>query len=381
MTSDTENWLRFTITDGIGAVAFDRLTEQFGSIDQIIGQPESRLISAGLKPEVARKLLQPDNERLHAASDWLQHPGHHLVHRDHPDYPPLLRESPHAPVAVFVAGSTHWLCMPQIAIVGSRSATGAGIDNTTMFATHLANSGFTITSGLALGVDAAAHQAALAAGHGTLAVCGTGLDQVYPARHVALATKIQQQGALISEFAPGTPPVKTNFPRRNRLISGLSLGTLVVEAGYRSGALITARFASEQGREVFAIPGSIHSPQSKGCHRLIKQGAKLIETADEIIGELGPLVRSTFGTMAELAGSSSPEGSPILRSSDTAEKSPEDLGYEKLLEAMGWEPVTINGLVGRTGLTAAELSSMLLIMELDDLVESLTGGRYQRKAN
>lgn len=239
-----------------------------------------------------------------------------------------------------------------------------------------------MTSGLALGIDSAAHLASLKAGKATIAVCGTGLDHVYPAQNVALASNIEQRGALVSEFPPGTLAHKDHFPRRNRIISGLSLATLVVEAGSRSGALITARYATEQGREVFAIPGSIHSPQSKGCHRLIKQGAKLIETADEIIDELGPLAMSAISAMQVSLEAGSGQQSefpgpiPPRKPANSAAKQ----GYEKLLAMMGWDPVNVDALVERSGLTAEEVSSMLLIMELEDRVDSLSGGHYQRRA-
>jgi DNA processing protein len=380
--SEQAAWLQLCITKGLGPAAVKSLLERFGSADAICGASLSALTAAGLKGSVANNLLAPDPDQLNLAKEWLRHPSHHLIHWQHPDYPPLLKECAQTPFALFVAGDPILLSLPQIAIVGSRNATANGCETAALFANHLSNAGFIVTSGLALGIDSAAHLASLKAGKPTIAVCGTGLDQVYPARNVALASNIEQQGALVSEFPPRTSPHKDNFPRRNRIISGLSLGTLVVEAGSRSGALITARYATEQDREVFAIPGSIHSPQSKGCHRLIKQGAKLIETADEIIDELGSLAISAISAMqASLeAGDGQPSGSPEPISPKKPANSAAKQGYEKLLTMMGWDPVNVDGLVERSGLTAEEVSSMLLIMELEDRVDSLSGGRYQRKA-
>ena len=384
MTQHSEQaaWLQLCITKGLGPAAAQSLLERFGSPDAICGASKSALTSAGLKEAVANSLLAPDPDQLNLAKEWLQHPSHHLIHWQHPDYPPLLKECAQTPFALFVAGDPILLSLPQIAIVGSRNATANGCETAALFAHHLSNAGFIVTSGLALGIDSAAHVASLKAGKATIAVCGNGLDQVYPAKNVALANDIEQHGALVSEFPPGTSPHKDHFPRRNRIISGLSLGTLVVEAGSRSGALITARYATEQGREVFAIPGSIHSPQSKGCHSLIKQGAKLIETADEIINELGPLaVVAISGMQAALDTESGQQsGSPDPISPNKPANSAAKQGYEKLLTMMGWDPVNVDALVERSGLTPEEVSSMLLIMELEDRVDSLSGGRYQRNA-
>ncbi|MDG1462780.1 MAG: DNA-processing protein DprA [Gammaproteobacteria bacterium] len=384
MTQHSEQaaWLQLSITKGLGPAAMHSLLDHFGSADSICGASQSALTSAGLMEPVANNLLSPDSDQLNLATEWLLDPSHHLIHWQHPDYPPLLRECEQTPFALFVQGDPILLSLPQIAVVGSRNATANGCETAALFAHHLSDAGFIITSGLALGIDSAAHLASLKLGKATIAVCGTGLDQVYPAQNVPLASNIQQQGALVSEFSPGTNAHKEHFPRRNRIISGLSLGTLVVEAGSRSGALITARFAAEQGREVFAIPGSIHSPQSKGCHRLIKQGAKLIETADEIIEELGPLaitaISAIQGSLGALNDKQSNDSGPLSfkKPLNSAAKQ----GYEKLLTMMGWDPVNVDALVERSGLTAEEVSSMLLIMELENRVDSLSGGRYQRKA-
>lgn len=291
---------------------------------------------------------------------------------DDPRYPQLLREINQPPALLHVLGNVDSLQLPQLAIVGSRHATPGGAETAHQFAAWLAARGFCITSGLAEGIDAAAHRGALSVGGKTIAVCGTGLDTVYPRMHAALAREIVRSGgALVSEFAAGTTVHPSNFPRRNRLISGLSVGTLVVEASLRSGALITARHAMEQGREVFAIPGSIHSPVARGCHRLIRNGAKLVETAEDIVEEL----RGQLAGLALDASAIAPES----RIADAAEITADpQSGYAQLLDAMGWDPVDADHLVERCGLTIGEVSSMLLLLEMQGSVQSLSGGRYQR---
>jgi DNA processing protein len=297
---------------------------------------------------------------------WLAAPRNHLIPWDSPDYPGLLRDIPDPPLALFVHGDPQVLSLPQLAVVGSRNPSSGGQQTARDFARYLASAGLAITSGLAVGIDAAAHQGALDAGGATVAVTGTGLDRVYPARHRDLAHRIADQGALVSEFAPGTPPLPGNFPRRNRIISGLAVGTLVVEAALRSGSLITARLAAEQGREVFAIPGSIHNPLARGCHALIRQGAKLVETADDIAEELSALLG---GLIAE---------GPLQRDQAGACEALQDPEYRQLLEAMGHDPVTVDGLVARTGFSAEAVSSMLLLLELEGHVSSSPGGFFVR---
>jgi DNA processing protein len=286
-----ERWLTLGRLPGIGAGTPRALLEHFGSIENIFsasrGQLEKSL--AGRCAAIDAILSGPDDAALKPELDWLGAPQHHLLVWSDPDYPPLLREIPDPPVMLYVMGDRRVLARPQLAIVGSRNPTPVGRENARAFAKSLAEAGLVITSGMALGIDGAAHRGALEAGGQTIAVAGTGLDRVYPPRHRDLAHDIARHGALVSEFPLGTPPRPENFPVRNRLISGLSLGTLVVEAALQSRALITARLATEQGREVLAIPGSIHSPQSRGCHALIRQGAKLVETARDILEELGPL--------------------------------------------------------------------------------------------
>lgn len=303
---------------------------------------------------------------------WLDHPAHHFLCQGSPGYPPLLAHLPDAPPGLLMRGDPNVLGLPQLAIVGSRNPTRAGHDIARRFAAHLAQSGLTITSGLAIGVDTAAHQGALEGGGRTIAVCGTGLDIDYPRANAGLSEQIASSGALLSEFPLGTPASRSNFPRRNRIISGLSLGTLVVEAAVRSGSLITARLAAEQGREVFAIPGSIHNPLARGCHKLIREGAQLVETTDDIFEQLRPL--------AAALASCAPGSAKTAES--TALLAPAlDKGYEILLDALGFEPASVDVLIARTGLKADEVASMLLILELEARIDACPGGLYARRAN
>lgn len=308
-------------------------------------------------------LRRPDWRRVEQDLAWLEQPGNHLLRLDDPRYPPLLRQIPYPPPLLFVHGDPDCLRLPQLAIVGTRNPTPLGRETAQRFAAHLAEFGLLITSGLALGIDAAAHQGALAGGR-TIAVMGTSLDRVYPAKHRDLAHAIAERGALVSEFSIGTSPAAGNFPQRNRLISGLALGVLVVEAAAQSGSLITARLALDQGREVFAIPGSIHNPLAKGCHALIRQGAKLVETAADILEELGALAATTREAVSH------PAAAPASAALDEE--------YQQLLATMGDEPVGIDLLVDRCGLTAEALSSMLLILELEGYVAAIPGGLYVR---
>jgi DNA processing protein len=294
---------------------------------------------------------------------WLEDPGHHHIELGAGEYPALLAQVPGPPAELFINGDPGVLHLPALAIVGSRNPTSVGSRNAFEFARHLGASGFCIVSGLAQGIDAAAHRGALAAGAPTVAFLGHGIDRIYPARNRELAREIARKGALVSEFPLGTHPHRSLFPQRNRLISGLSLGTLVVEAARQSGSLITARHAAEQGREVFAIPGSIHNPLSRGCHKLIRQGAKLVETADDIVAELAPL------------------GGHMLQSADES-PGPEiaereaDEDYDGLIAHLGHDPVSPDQLAESSGLTIDQVSSMLLILELEGKIEKLSGGRY-----
>lgn len=283
------------------------------------------------------------------------------------EFPELLKQLGDAPQALHVEGDAEVLHLPAIAIVGSRNPTSGGIETAYRFAEHLAKSGFCIISGLAQGIDAAAHRGALAAGGKTVAVLGHGLDQVYPRQNAELAAEIARSGALVTEYAEGTPPRRAHFPQRNRLIAGLSLGTLVVEAAIRSGSLITARLAGELGREVFAIPGSIHNPLARGCHRLLRQGAHLVETADDIVSELAPLLKHLMQN--------------IDATVDVVEQADYDGDYLKLLDALGYDPQTPDELAKKSGLTIDEVSSMLLILELDGAIDALPGGRFSRSVS
>ncbi len=297
------------------------------------------------------------------SEEWLQDPHHHLIGRGDDGYPELLDQIPGPPKALYVNGNPDVLHLPALAIVGSRNPTQAGTRNAYEFARHLGSCGFCIVSGLAQGIDTAAHRGALDAGAATIAFLGHGIDRVYPAANRELAHLIARNGALVSEFPLGMQPRKELFPQRNRLISGVSLGTLVVEAARRSGSLITARLSGEQGREIFAIPGSIHNPLTRGCHQLIRQGAKLVETADDIVAELVPLA----GHLLQNTVESTPN--------DTS-PSVDDREYLQLKKFLGHDPIGIDELAGNSGLTIEQVSSMLLILELEGEVESLSGGRY-----
>jgi DNA processing protein len=313
-------------------------------------------------------LAKPPKEvqaRLLAAQAWLASGERRQVLTvDDPRFPPDLLQTEDPPLLLYVQGDPACLVRPSVAIVGSRHPSPQGAQNAHAFALALGGQGWVVVSGLALGVDAAAHEGALAAGAATVAVVGTGLDRVYPARHRELAHRIERQGALVSEYAPGTPPLPAHFPQRNRIIAGLSRGTLVVEAALQSGSLITARLASEAGREVFAIPGSIHAPQAKGCHQLLKQGAKLVETAEDIVEELRGSAPIPAGAVDHTPSPSSPAA---------ALEPP-----EPLLDAMGHDPASLDALQARTGWPTAELSARLMTLELEGRVARLPGGLYQR---
>ena len=297
--------------------------------------------------------------------EWAERADHHIIDMASEDMPDLLRQIPNPPQRLYVSGNLDALHLPALAIVGSRNPTRGGTQNAYEFAKHLGRSGFCIVSGLAQGIDTAAHEGALDGAAMTVAFLGHGIDQVYPACNAELAKRITANGALCSEFPLGASPRREHFPQRNRLISGLSLGTLVVEAARRSGSLISARLASEQGREIFAIPGSIHNPMSRGCHQLIRQGAKLVESAADIVDELGPLVKHMLQTTDE-------QTTPVEHVSD------DDVDYRKLFDALAFDPATSDELAESTGLTIDQVSSMLLILELEGNVEAIAGGRYSR---
>ncbi|MEJ2630219.1 MAG: DNA-processing protein DprA [Acidihalobacter sp.] len=358
-------WLRIHRTPGVGIRAVGQLLSAFGSVQTALTASQTSLRAAGLSEAASQALANNRNLDVQAELAWAEQPQRHIIPCDSSAYPQRLAELNDAPVLLYAAGDVELLRHPQLAIVGSRHPTPGGRENAYRFAHHLASAGLGITSGLALGIDGAAHEGALDAEGITIAVAATGLDRVYPARHHALAERIVAEGLMISESPLGTSINRGAFPRRNRLISGLARGVLVVEAARQSGSLVTARLGAEQGREVFAIPGSIHNPMARGCHHLIREGAKLVETADDILAEL------------DLRDTPAPYGSPPAKlGADT--NGALDGAHRELLEAMGYDPVSVDLLVERLGLTPEAVSSMLLILELKGSVATVDGGRYQR---
>ena len=353
------SWLRLTLIPGIGGETQRKLLTAFGWPDAIFAANYGSL-RAVIGDKAVRLLLDTNNETAIASAEtWATGQDQHIVTLADPAYPQALLEIPDPPTLLYVRGRLELLNQSALSIVGSRNPTPQGLQNAERFAAALAEAGLVVASGLALGIDAAAHRGALSVGGGTIAFIGTGIDRIYPARNRELAHDIGAKGTIVSEFPIGTPVIAANFPRRNRLISGIARGVLVVEAATESGSLITARLAGEQGRDVFAIPGSIHSPQAKGCHRLIKQGAKLVETAQDILEELGWLVPPRIAQKHP------------LESCDASESS-------ELLAHMGYDPCSIDDLITRSGLTADALSVMLLHLELEGRIASLPGNRYQR---
>ena len=363
--SDAKNgeyalWIALSQIQGLGNVGYYQLLSNFGSPEGIFSASLSQL-KEFVEVEVAVKISQGvDVEAVRSSLDWLKKDNAHLVTLADEAYPRRLLEIDSPPVIFYALGNLQWLHHPSIAIVGSRNATPQGEKNAEDFAQSLCDQGLCVVSGMALGIDGASHRGALKSNGATIAVVGTGLDIVYPSRHRDLAHQIAERGLIVSEFSLGTPSKAQNFPRRNRIISGLSLGCLVVEANVDSGSLITARLAAEQGREVFAIPGSIHSPVSKGCHQLIKQGAKLAESTADIIEELK-------NTLPEL----SPIGS-LAHSGQTATKP------NIVLASMGFDAIGFDALLSSSGLTTEALSAMLMMLELEGKITIINGGKYQR---
>ncbi|SIT69747.1 DNA protecting protein DprA [Ectothiorhodosinus mongolicus] len=364
---ELSDWLKLTSLPGVGAVLFQRILDVYGSPTQFIQAGAPAWQHFDLKPEALRSLEHHAAEEPATARalEWAEQEHHHILTCQDAHYPQQLLAAGHAPPILYVVGDPTILNWPMLAIIGTRNPSAGGKDTANQFAAQLARSGLVINSGLARGIDACAHSAALQAGGLTVAVTATGADIIYPREHQKLAQQIITEGAVITEMPLGTEVKPTLFPRRNRIIAGMSLGTLVIEAAARSGSLITARLASEQGREVFAIPGSIHNPLSKGCHKLIREGAKLVETADDILEEL-------VG-----AGLNIPDSQP-LPASNLKETPAQDPEHRRVLDALGYDPSSIDALVRRTGLTVATVSSILLIMELRGQVASLSGGMYAR---
>jgi len=376
-------WLALNQAPTIGAVRFIQFIQHFGSPRAVFAAGHSAWQQIGVKGQLLHYLQAPDWQTAEKSLNWLQHhTNNHLLTLDDPHYPALLREIHDPPPVLYVHGNPELLNTTQLAIVGTRNPSRQGESTTQQFAEYLAQAGLTVTSGLALGIDTAVHQGALKAQGKTIAVMGTGLDRVYPAQNRDLAHHIAAAGVLVSELAPGTPAHEANFPRRNRIISGMSVGTLVIEATLRSGALITARQAAEQGREVFAIPGSIHHPLARGCHALIKDGAKLVETAQDIVEEL--LTHMPVATTEQLrtkmpnlpATVGKPR--PTIASSAEIGNNALDPEHKILLECLCAGPTSIDNLVEQSGLTAEKISSMLLILELKGLVTAQAGGLYAR---
>jgi len=361
-------WLALIRAPQVGPATFQYLLANFNSVQDVFAASSEVLSKSKLSQQSIKYILNPDWSQVDKDMAWLEESKVSVLLLSDPDYPALLREITDPPPVLFVLGDQKKLQNPQLAIVGSRNPTPSGRETAQNFAHHLALQGLTITSGMALGIDAASHQGALEAKGSTIAVAGTGLDRVYPGVHHELAHEIAKNGALVSEFPPGTSPSKHNFPRRNRIISALSMGVLVVEAALRSGSLITARQALEQGREVFAVPGSIHNPQAKGCNLLIKQGAKLVETADDILEELGSLYDFT----QQSALSNLLDGGKIAADNEVALE-PE---YQKVFESVGFEPTAVDTVIERSGLTADAVCSMLLVLELQGLIGTTSSGHY-----
>ena len=350
--ADLAAWIKLSLVPGLGGQSLRKLLGAFGLPQNILAAGRSALTRVVSAQVAAHLLSDLDAAAVDAALAWASSDGHAVLTLADDDYPRALLETPDPPALLYLRGRRELLARPGLAVVGSRNATPQGASNAEQFARAFSAAGLTIVSGLALGIDAAAHRGGLDAAGSTIAVLGTGADILYPQRNQALGERIAREGLIVSEFPLGTPPQGGNFPRRNRVISGLSRGCLVVEAALASGSLITARLAAEQGREVFAIPGSIHSPHSKGCHALIKQGAKLVECAQDLLQELGV---------------DAPAPAPAADAAATG-----------LLAHLGYDPCDIDTLCARSGLTADVVSAMLLQLELDGKVGSLPGGQYQR---
>ncbi|WP_343722106.1 DNA-processing protein DprA [Herbaspirillum seropedicae] len=361
--ADLAWWLRLSLAEGVGPATARRLLAAFGLPGQL-WQADASAVAAVVSPALAARLLRAPTPavraQIAATLAWLQQPGHAILTLADSRYPPALLDIADPPLLLYLRGDPAWLSAEAVAVVGSRNATAQGIAHASRFSRELSRAGLSIVSGLALGIDAAAHEGGLDGPGSTVAVIGTGIDIVYPRRHEALAARIAAAGCIVSEYPLGTPPLASNFPRRNRLISGLARAVLVVEAAAQSGSLITARMAAEQGRDVFAIPGSIHAPLAKGCHQLIRQGAKLVETTQDMLDEL-----------------------PSRQAVRVAHPSPQsqvddDAMTSLVMQAMAHDPVDTDTLAARCGLEAAVLAGLLLTLELAGRIELLPGALYRR---
>jgi len=369
-TSALEAWLLLTKAPKLGPIKSRNLVRRLGNVENVISASTKTLRELKTPSAAIRWLKSANSSDIANELNWCKQNHHHTISILDETYPYLLKQLKDAPNLLFIKGNINLLSLPQLAIVGSRNPTNNGKQLAFEFAQYLTQSGLLINSGLAQGIDAASHQGALKNGN-TIAVCATGLDQVYPRKHQVLAQQIEKQGALVSEFLPGTELHKAYFPRRNRLISGLSIGTLVVEASIRSGSLITAQYALEQNREVFAIPGSIHNPMAKGCHKLIRQGAKLVETAQDILEELQNHLQLISHNIKIEANSEGPSFSQQKISHLNNEQ-------QSLLEIIAYKPISIDEIVESSKFKPEKISSMLLILELEGLVSNIGSGRYTR---
>ncbi|MDA9558050.1 DNA-processing protein DprA [Vibrio sp.] len=380
-------WLTLSLTPRIGPKTFSQLYERFSVVDLYHASSEE-LTKLGFSTKQVHFFKQESHVFVEESLNWLSsHSNHYILTLDDPLYPSLLKQASAPPPILFVKGVIESLASPQIAIVGSRHATDEALRTAQSFARELSSQGLVITSGLALGIDGYAHDGALNGGGNTIAVLGSGLEQMYPARHRRLANRIVEQGALISEYLPSMKPRPENFPRRNRVISGLSLGVLVVEAAEKSGSLITARYAAEQGRDVFAIPGSIHSPLSRGCNKLIKEGACLIQSTQDIVDELEVLINWTLQQKKSTTGmiNSSVNGTPLLNTSKAAQpamqsdlftrqEKVQSLPFPEVVRHIGKEPISVDLLAGKTQRPVQEIMTQLLELELIGAVSAVAGG-------
>lgn len=360
-------WLALARAPRVGPRTFLALITHFPDLEQLFRADREQLRGCGMAGATIGYLRRPDWRGVERDLAWREEPGNRILTLNHRDYPPRLRAIADAPPVLYLRGNASYLIASQLGIVGSRNPSAGGRAAAGDFARELSAAGLLITSGLALGVDGAAHRGALETGHATVAVTGCGLDTVYPKRHRDLSARIAERGVLVSELAPGTPPRAENFPRRNRIISGLSLGVLVIEAALKSGSLITARLAAEQGREVFAMPGSIHNPLARGCHRLLREGAGLAENGTDVLDGLTLFTpRETDQRRLE------------ARENTSCARSPSDPRQARLLEIMAFDPLPLDSLIQRSGLTADAVSAMLLELELHGFVAAAPGGLYCR---
>jgi DNA processing protein len=376
-TEACTHWLAFLRAPGLSAAKRRAAFDVLGSIERVIGMTDVQARALKIPSDALNFWRKPDTALIESDLAWLAGGERCLLTLDAPHYPPLLAQASDAPVALFVMGDVARLSLPSIAIVGSRGASNQALEFAAQLGHAFSASGLTVVSGLAIGIDTAAHKGALVGPGTTVAVLANGLDAIYPKQNQELANKIfEQGGALVSEMPLGTQPLPALFPQRNRIISGLSLGVVVVEASVQSGSLVTARFAGEQGREVFAVPGSIHNPMARGCHQLIRQGAKLVESANDVLSDLQLQIRAEIhsGASAQTASAKRRSDSPTAK-----QKPPEaPAEYAELLQAMGFDAITLDRLVDITGASISKLSSALMALELDGHVEAQAGGRWLR---